>query len=383
MELEKIKSTIAVHSKYHALRLAEGLNNENFLDKVYTTYPKFKLTSYKVPSSKIKSFWFLGAVKYINSHYGNLFSDNFITSFFDNWVSAILKKPGDKWVFTGYSGFCEKSLKKAKKMGAVTLVERACPHIDEQEELIRQEKSLLLNKKIDITSNEVYERMKREYDLADFISVPSEYTKKSFIKRGISPSKIIKVPLCNEKDVPFRKIPVKYPEVFTVFCVSGNFYRKGLIYLLRAWKELGLQNAKLIVKGEIPNEFIEYKKIPNLEIISHHISDDDLIKLYEKSSICILPSIDDGFGMVVIEAMRAALPVIVTQNVGASEVLEDGKEGFIIPIRDTEALKEKILYFYNHPDKVNSMGLNALEKAKQYTPEEYAKRMIVEYNKLF
>ena len=69
MELEKIKSTIAVHSKYHALRLAEGLNNENFLDKVYTTYPKFKLTSYKVPISKIKSFWFLGAVKYINSHY--------------------------------------------------------------------------------------------------------------------------------------------------------------------------------------------------------------------------------------------------------------------------------------------------------------------------
>ena len=300
-------------------------------------------------------------------------------------ISKILKRPSEKWIFNGYSGFCEKSLIKAKKLGAVTLVERACPHIDVQEELVREEKSYLLGKNLTIDKNNIhlFERMKREYDSADYISVPSNYTRKSFIKRGINPSKIIMVPLCNEKDVPLKKLPVKYPDIFTVFCVSGNFYRKGLIYLLRAWKELGLSNAKLIVKGEIPEEFKEYTLLLNIEVISRHISDEEIINIYNNSSVCVLPSIDDGFGMVVIEAMRAALPVIVTENVGAADILEDGKDGFIIPIRDVVALKNKILFYYNNPDKVSEMGMNALEKSKKYTPEEYAKRMIIEYNKFF
>ena len=56
-------------------------------------------------------------------------------------------------------------------------------------------------------------------------------------------------------------------------------------------------------------------------------------------------SIEDGFGMVVSQAMACGLPVITTKNTGASEIIDDGINGFIIPIRDQKSLREKDTFF--------------------------------------
>ncbi|TSA44769.1 glycosyltransferase family 1 protein [bacterium] len=382
MENQGIKSTIAVHTKYHAFRLAEGLYKMGILDKVYTLTPRFKLKSYDLPGKAIKSFWILGGLKFLNLRLGRIISDNYLTDFFDDLVSFFLKKPAEKWIFTGYSGFCEKSLKKAKKMGAITCVERACPHIDEQSEFVRKEKSALLKKEEPIVPNPTWERMKREYDIADYIIVPSNYSRKSFLSRGFAPSKVVITPLCNEKKIVPREGEKKYPERFTVLCVGGNFYRKGIFYLLEAWRMLGLKNAKLIIKGGVPGEFSELLKTPGLEIVDSHLSEEELGNLYNDSTLVVLPSIDDGFGMVVVEAMSIGLPVIITENVGSADIIRNGEEGFIVPIRNPKALAEKIKFFYDSPDKVREMGGKARETAKNYTPERYAERVAAAYEKM-
>ncbi len=376
-----IKLTFAAHGKYYAFRLAEELNKFGYLDKIYTLYPKFKL-AYDLPPEKIKSFHFLGMVKYINMRYGSLALDDFITSFFDDRVAFVFEKnQSPNWIFASYSGFCEKSLKRAKELGAITLVERACPHIDEQEELISNEKSRLLKNNVPVESNKIHDRMKREYEIADYIVVPSEYSRKSFIKRGIDSTKLITIPICNEKNIILDK-KSKSCDFFTVLCVGGNFYRKGIIYLLQAWKELGLGNANLIIRGSIPGAFRHLSSVSNVEVISRHLSDWEMNILYNQATIFVLPSIDDGFGMAVIEAMRAGLPVIITQNVGAAEILEERREGFIVPIRNVESLKERILFFYNNPDKVKEMGASALMKSREYCPQKYAERAMIEYERI-
>ncbi len=382
MNLEKdIKSTIAVHAKNHAFRLGEGLSKLGVLDKIYTIYPKFKVSDYDIPAKEIKSIRVLGALKYLGRRLKFRFLEDFASEFFDGWVSMILKKPSKNWIFTGYSGYCEKSLIKAKKMGAVILVERACPHIDDQEEIMLEEKSLLLGKKILPKKNKVYERMKREYDVADYIVVPSEYSLKSFVKRGFPESKLLLTHLSNEKNITFRENKV-LPKQFTVLCVGGHFYRKGIFYLLKAWEKLGLADAKLIVKTEIPNEFQELYKIPNTEIISERISDKEMDELYGRATIFVLPSIDEGFGMVVVEAMRAALPVVLTENVGAADIIKNGEEGFVVPIRNIDALADKINFFYRSPEEVKKMGDRALVTSKNYTPKRYAERVVEVYNKI-
>ena len=133
-----VQVTIAVHVKYHAFRLAEGLNEHNMLGSLYTIYPKSKIPPYKIPKHKTKSLYVLGALRFVNKYIGGIVSDNWIASVFDTLVALTLKRPESKnWIFLGFSGFCEKSLKKAKKLGAITLVERACPHIDFQTSLFR------------------------------------------------------------------------------------------------------------------------------------------------------------------------------------------------------------------------------------------------------
>ena len=72
-----------------------------------------------------------------------------------------------------------------------------------------------------------------------------------------------------------------------------------------------------------------------------------------------LPSVDDGFGMVVCEAMANALPVITTTSTGTSEFIEDGINGFVIPAGNIGSLKEKLTYFSKKPEKRVQMGEQA------------------------
>ena len=59
----------------------------------------------------------------------------------------------------------------------------------------------------------------------------------------------------------------------------------------------------------------------------------------------VLNSLEDGFGVVLPQSMACGLPVICTVNTAGNDVIEDGIDGFVIPIRDVEALKEKLLFF--------------------------------------
>lgn len=225
-----------------------------------------------------------------------------------------------------------------------------------------------------------HEKMIREYEICDYIVVPSSYSAKSFIEKGLS-SKIKIIPLCNEKIIPYRK-KTRTNGDFVVLFVGGNVYRKGLFYLLNAWNELKLPKSRLIIRSIIPKEFQYLVKGENISVIDHHISQNDLVRLYEQASIFCLPSIDEGFGMVVVEAMASGLPVIISENVGAKDLIKNGVEGFIVPIRDKEALKEKITFFYENPKITEEMGQAAYKKAIEYNPQNYGKRVVELYQEL-
>lgn len=90
-----------------------------------------------------------------------------------------------------------------------------------------------------------------------------------------------------------------------------------------------------------------------------------------RSDVLVLPSLFEGFGLVILEAMAAGLPVITTTNTGGPDVIEDGKEGFIVPAGNVEALREKMSYFIQNPEQAFKMGQAAHQKARQYTWEKY------------
>jgi glycosyltransferase involved in cell wall biosynthesis len=87
--------------------------------------------------------------------------------------------------------------------------------------------------------------------------------------------------------------------------------------------------------------------------------------------------------MVQLQAMCCGLPVICTPNSGGDEIIDNSNDGFILPIRDTEELKKKILYLYNNQSICSEMGLRAQKKIKDsFSWESYGKNVISTYQKL-
>ena len=115
-----------------------------------------------------------------------------------------------------------------------------------------------------------------------------------------------------------------------------------------------------------------FKHIPSLPKI-------ELAKYYSNSSVFVLPSLADSFALVVLEAMACGVPVIVTEHTGSKEVLREGVDGFIVPIRDVESIKEKILFLYENRDVCQQMGDAASQRAQEVTGDNLEQRAVEIY----
>lgn len=217
------------------------------------------------------------------------------------------------------------------------------------------------------------ERKEREIQLADHIFVASSVSKRSLLEIGINSEKISLIPYGASVDF-FHPQP-KPDDCFRALYVGRVSPRKGVHYLLRAWQELKLEKAELLMVGESvfpPGWLEQYQNIcRHIPCIPHLL----LNQYYSLGSVLIFPSLIEGFGLVILEAMACGIPIITTFNTGGLDIITDGVEGFIIPIRDVEAIKEKLVWCYEHPAELAEMGRAARHKAEQLTWEIYRQKL--------
>jgi glycosyltransferase involved in cell wall biosynthesis len=94
-------------------------------------------------------------------------------------------------------------------------------------------------------------------------------------------------------------------------------------------------------------------------------------------------SVEEGMAMVQLEAMACGLPVICATNTGGEDVVRNGIEGFVIPIRDIRALKERLVYLYEDPKALAQMSRNAKKRVSSgFTWDDYGKKIIKTYQKI-
>src|SRR5262249_23000925 len=158
----------------------------------------------------------------------------------------------------------------------------------------------------------------REYELADFISVPSDFARRTFVERGCPPEKLIRVPYGVNLSMfgprPDRGVDSE-ARPFVVVFAGGLTLRKGVQYLLQAFSGLALSRAELWLIGapsgdsdaifpRFTGAIRKFGAVPQTELAA----------LLPLCDVFVLPSIEDGFGMVVLQAMAAGLPVICSSN---------------------------------------------------------------------
>jgi glycosyltransferase involved in cell wall biosynthesis len=217
------------------------------------------------------------------------------------------------------------------------------------------------------------ERKEQELQLADHIFAASSVTKNSLLKVGIKPEKISVIPY--GAPIEYFQPQAKIDKIFRALYVGRVAAHKGVHYLLQAWKELQLPEAELMLVGvnDFPGGWLDqYAEVVRYIPSVPHAS---LNEYYSAASVLVFPSLVEGFGMVLLEAMACGIPVIATSNVGGSDIITDGVEGFIIPVRDVEALKEKLEWCDRHPLELAQMGRAARRKAEQLTWNLYRQRL--------
>jgi glycosyltransferase involved in cell wall biosynthesis len=377
--------TVSVKGRFHAFDLARELQRQSSLRKLITSYPAFETVKYGIDKDKIESLlafeimersWRmlpLAIKKRCDIRY-------FLCERYDHSVSKLI--PEDSDIFVGWSSFSLHSARRSKRNGTKTIIERGSSHITHQYEIMRDEYDRF-GVKGELTHPKIVEKEISEYAETDYISVPSAYVKKSFLDRGYPEQKIIHVPYGVDLK-NFRRIP-KQDNTFRIIHCGGLTLRKGVHYLLQAFSELSLPDAELWLIGAASREIEPFLARYAADRISHlgPFPQAILYKYYSQGSVFCLASIEEGLAMVQAQAMACGLPVICTTNTGGADIVRDTVDGFVVPIRDVNALKEKILYLYENPDICSSMGESAHNRvASGFSWDDYGKRMCQHYKRI-
>jgi len=285
-------------------------------------------------------------------------------------------------IFHGFEGSVLYSLRKAKKQGAITILDYPIFHYATiREVLVDEYKSLKLEIPKFLLKNDMnIARKEQEISEADYIFVPTEKIANDFVRYGKAREKIKCITYGYNPNRFF--VGEKRDNVFRILFVGIIGVRKGVHYLLEAVKQLNLKNVELLLISPIDNEFKPIlRRYEGLFKHIHSLPNESLVRVYQNSSILVLPSLIEGSSLVIYEAMACGLPIIASENAGA--ITRNGIDGFVVPVRDIEALKEKILLLYENEELRRKMGESAAEYVKQFTWENYHKNIQCAYQEIF
>lgn len=367
--------------KFHAFSLAEQLEKRNLLHKFYTGYYSRKNgfiyrlgareDKEEISKTKVNTYPSLSILaKFTRKYYA-------INEIFDLLVASDISKNDRFKAFIGWSGMSLRSIRKAKENGTLTILERGSSHIVYQSKILQEEYrrfGLEYNPNDKIIAKEL-----KEYDEADFISIPSEFVKRSFIQYGVDEKKLFKNPYGastffkpnkNDFEVSIKNFKVVYLGSLTI--------RKGLYYMFEALKEIELPNFEVWYIGYISDEVRSIlKDYTNVNWkFKGHINYYELPDFLSKCSVGVQPSLEEGLSMVIPQMLACGIPVISSTNTGGEDLIKDGENGFIVPIRSPEAIRERILMLYEDRDLLQTMKRNAIEMSEHNTWDEYGERYI-------
>lgn len=162
------------------------------------------------------------------------------------------------------------------------------------------------------------------------------------------------------------------PEHFTIICVSRVTPRKGIRFLIQAFKTLSGRygQARLIIVGD-GNEkaslenLVQVLDIKDKVEFAGAIGHEKVWQYYQRANIFVLPSLNEGMSNVMLEALACGLPVVATDTGGTKELLTDNVNGFIVKTKDANDLAEKIEKLILNPQVEHSMSLESRRLAEK------------------
>jgi starch synthase len=361
----------AVFGVFHHFELAHQLRRHACLETVYSTYPWRRLQRENLPHSHVETFpWIHGGLALL-ARYG-LYPSPFTESLdywnalaFDEWITHRITRPGAECdALIAISGAGLKAGRKVQASGGKYICDRGSTHARYQGEILQTE-FRRWNIPLETLDDRDTDREELQYEIADSIVVPSHFAARSFFSHGVPPEKIRVIPMGVRLDT-FQPLGEPPSDEFNVIFAGQVAVRKGIPYLLQAFTSLQHPRKRLRIVGAVQSEIrplLPTLPTDRVEFLGA-VPRSELVELFSKSHVLVLPTIEDGWGMVLGEAMASGCPVIATPNCGSDDLFTDGKEGFIVPIRDAEAIAERLQQLADDPQLQRQMSAAALERVQ-------------------
>lgn len=177
---------------------------------------------------------------------------------------------------------------------------------------------------------------------------------------------------------------------FKILCVSRLTPRKGIKYLIEAFKNLSkkYKNLELIIVGEgddknnlinLSGEEIKNEKIKFTGLVPHN----KLPEIYQTADVFVLPSLNEGMSNTMLEALACGLPLIATDTGGTQELIQNGKNGFIVKMKNPDDLAKKIQQLIKNPELRNKMGFESRKLAENFSWQKVAEKYFELYKKIY
>jgi starch synthase len=208
------------------------------------------------------------------------------------------------------------------------------------------------------------DRCLTEYAEATAIVVPSHFAKRSFVERGFEDARVYVCPYGVDLTLfhPQRRKDKTFRAVF----VGAQSIQKGIGYLLEAARPLVVSGAmELWLVGPVtPDGRPILDQHANLFVQRGVEPRHRLAWTYSQASVLVLPSIQEGLALVQAQAMACGIPVIATRNTGAEDLFTVVVEGFIVPPRDPEAIRDRLQLLLDDPARLREMSAAALDRVR-------------------
>jgi glycosyltransferase involved in cell wall biosynthesis len=294
-------------------------------------------------------------------------------------LDVFVRERGIRGVYAYEDGAVEQ-FRRARQLGLKCFYDLPIAYWETAQRLLREEAERLPEWAATLRglrdSEEKNRRKTEEAELADAIFCPSQFvlhslpqtlreSRRCAVSEFGSPAPLAEPPKGGTTNKKFR-----------VLFASSMTQRKGLADVFAAMKVLKRSDVELVVMGSLqaPMEF--YRKQFADFIYEPQRPHAEVLKLMETCDALVLPSIVEGRALVQQEAMSRGLVLIATANAGGQDLVEDGRAGFLVPIRSPEVIAEKISWLADHRDAMAEMKRAAVEKASALTWRAYADKII-------
>ena len=362
-----MRVSIISFGKFHAFDLARELKANNLNVNLYSSYPYFIAKKYGLKFNEHYSFFILQVIDRLTKR----LISNFLKNIFARILILLIKPNQDIIIaWSDTPNFLLKFIKK--KYQSTIIIERGSAHIIYQNQILRNE-----YKKFNIDfsiSKKTIDNEIKNYDDCDYISIPSKFVEDSFIENDIPKSKLIKNPYGADL-TKFKKINSKKFQKFTLLSCGLASVQKGFHYLLDAhdlikgdFVHIHVGKVEQLFKNKIKN----YK---NLKVFQS-VNQIELLKFYNKADVFILPSIQDGFGMVLLEAMACGTPIIASKFTGATSIDSTDTFCYILKTNNSIEISEIVNDLIKSPEKLKLLSKNCQKIISKggYTWADYGKR---------